>query len=127
MYIYNDPLVNNPEKIYYRLKIGEAAGGYSYSGIIVLKTSASIGNITVAPNPFRNTIQFSLTSSEAQTIRYTLLNSEGKQLRISSQKLSRGSNVLFINDLESLQTGVYFLQVQYNDQMKTIKLLKTDR
>ena len=127
MYIYNDPLVNNPEKIYYRLKIGEVAGGYSYSGVIVLKTSATIGSITVAPNPFKNNIQFSITSSEAQTIRYTLLNSEGKQLRISSQKLSRGSNVLFINDLESLQTGVYFLQVQYNDQMKTIKLLKTDR
>jgi hypothetical protein len=48
-------------------------------------------------------------------------------LRITSQKLSRGSNVFFINDLEPLQPGVYFLQVRKDDLVKTIKLLKTDR
>ncbi len=126
-YSYDDPVINNPEKIYYRLKIREVGAGYSYSGVIVLKTSSAIGDITVAPNPFKNNIQLSITSSDAQNVTYTLLNSEGKQLRISSQKLSRGSNVLFINDLNALQTGIYFLQVQYNDQMKTIKLLKTER
>ena len=126
VYNYNDPLVNNPEKIFYRLKIQEAQG-FSYSGIVLLKTSAAIGNITVAPNPFKKDIQLSITSSEAENITYSLLNSEGKQLRTTSQKLSRGSNVFFINDLESLQTGIYFLQVQYGAEMKTIKLLKTDR
>jgi hypothetical protein len=126
IYNYNDPLVNNPVKIYYRLKIREMAG-YSYSGIVVLKTAAVIGNITVAPNPFKSNIQLSINSSDDENVTYSLLSSEGKQLRTASQKINRGSNVFFISDLESLKTGIYFLQVQYNDEMKTIKLLKTDR
>ena len=125
-YTYNDPIVNSPEKIYYRLKIRETAG-FSYSGTVVIKTSEVLGNISVAPNPFRGTIQLSINSSDAENITYTLLNGEGKQLRNASQKLSRGSNVFFVNDLESLQTGVYFLQVQYNNEVKTLKLLKIDR
>ena len=125
-YNYNDALVNNPEKIYYRLKIQETLG-YSYSGIVVLESSASLGSIKVTPNPFRKEIQLSITSPEVRNITYSLLSIEGKQLRTASQKLSRGSNVFFMNDLESLQTGIYFLQVQYNGEMKTIKLLKTDR
>jgi len=125
-YSYNDPVPGNSDKIFYRLKIQEMAG-YSYSGVVVLKASTIIGNITVAPNPFKENIQLSINSSATDNIRYSLLSSEGKQLRVASLKLSRGSNVFFINDLESLQTGVYFLQVQENDQVKTIKLLKTDR
>jgi hypothetical protein len=101
--------------------------GFTYSGVIVLKTTAGLGELSVAGNPFKNNVQFSINSSDAGTVSYSLLSSEGKQLRVSNQKLSRGSNVFFINDLEPLQTGVYFLQVQQNGQMKTIKLLKTDR
>jgi len=125
-YNYNDPIVNNHEKIYYRLKIQEMAG-YSYSGVVALKMSAIAGNITVAPNPFKSNVQLSISSSDAENVTYALLNSEGKQLRTASQKLNRGSNVFFINDSESLQAGIYFLQVRSNDEMKTIKLLKTDR
>lgn len=125
-YDYSDPIINNPEKIYYRLKIHELAG-YSYSGVVVLKTSATLGNITVAPNPFNKEVQLSISSSDVGNVTYTLLNSDGKQLRTVSQKLSRGTNVFFINDLGTLQTGIYFLQVQDKGESKTIKLLKTDR
>jgi len=125
-YSYNDPLTGNPDKIYYRLKIREMAG-YSFSGVIALKMSVVIGNVNVAPNPFRDNVQLSINSSDAGNINYTLLSSEGKQLKNASEKISRGSNVFFINDLGSLQAGIYFLQVQSNGETKTIKLLKTDR
>jgi hypothetical protein len=125
-YTYNDPLSGNLDKIYYRLKIQEMVG-YSYSGVVALRMSTSIGNISVAPNPFKSNIQLSINSTGTENITYALITSEGKQLRITSQKLSRGSNVFFINDLEPLQPGVYFLQVREDDQVKTIKLLKTDR
>jgi hypothetical protein len=120
---YNDPLSGTLYNIYYRLNIQEVAG-YSYSGVVALRMAASIGNTSVAPNPFKNNIQLSINSTGTEKITYALITSEGKQLRMTSQKLSRGSNVFSINDLDP---GVCFLQAREDDQVKTIKLLKTDR
>ena len=122
-YDYNDPVSGISDRVYYRLKIKEAVG-FSYSGIIMLKTSAVAGNISVAPNPFKENVQLSINSSTATEASYTLLSSDGRQIRKATQKLSPGTNVFFINDLESLQRGFYFLQVQYDNQVKTLKLLK---
>lgn len=125
VYNYNDEAADqNADKIYYRLKIVDIDNSLTYSGIVLLKRSLTQGTVVVMPNPFSKELRFSITSTSTENITYTLLNSEGKQLRKTSQKLNRGSNVFYINDLGSIQTGIYFLQIQLNDEIKTIKLLK---
>lgn len=124
VYTYNDPVSVSSDKIYYRLKIQERSGDFSYSNSVLLKTSAVSGSISAGPNPFKKQVQFSITASQATDMTYTLISVDGRQLKKNTQRLSKGTNTYFINDLESLQTGIYFLQVQYDDVVKTIKLLK---
>lgn len=124
-YSFNDDGADkNADKLYYRLKMVDIDNSFTYSGVVLLKKSLAGGNITIMPNPFSNELRFSINSLSTENITYTLLSSDGRQLRKVEQKLGRGNNVFYINDLESLQTGVYFLQVQCNDDFRTIKLLK---
>ena len=125
IYNYNDDAADkNADKLYYRLKMVDIDNSFTYSGIVLLKKSLAGGNITIMPNPFSKELRFSINSLSTENITYTLLSSDGRQLRKVEQKLSRGNNVFYINDLESLQTGVYFLQIQCSDDFRTIKLLK---
>ena len=125
VYNFNDDAADkNADKLYYRLKMVDIDNSFTYSGVVLLKKSLAGGNITIMPNPFSKEVRFSINSLSTENITYTLLNSDGRQLRKVEQKLNRGNNVFYINDLGSLQTGVYFLQIQCNDDFKTIKLLK---
>jgi len=122
--INDDGADKDADKLYYRLKMVDIDNSFTYSGVVLLKKSLASGNVIIMPNPFSKEVRFSINSTSTENITYTLLNSDGRQLRKIEQKLNRGNNVFYINDLQSLQTGVYFLQIQCNDDFRTIKLLK---
>ena len=88
----------------------------------IWKDKQSIASINM-PTP---TTPSKISATETADATITLLTVDGKQLRSTSQKLNKGTNAFYINDLEALQKGIYFLQVQYGDEMKSIKLLKVE-
>lgn len=92
---------------------------------MILRSGSVKGNIVVTPNPFVDQFQFSVNSTSNTDMVYTLSTIDGKQVKTASQRLIKGTNTLFVNDLKTLQTGIYLLTINTGDDIQTIKLIKS--
>ncbi|HTF29027.1 MAG TPA: T9SS type A sorting domain-containing protein, partial [Flavitalea sp.] len=127
--IYN---LNDPEasrlgvaRIYYRLKIIDHDGSYTYSTIVVLDIPGSfITRITIFPNPADKQATVLITSASEQQVKWQLIDVAGRKVMSKEATLKKGENRIMI-DLNNLRSGVYFLQVNgefINAQEKIRKL-----
>ncbi|MBL7821874.1 MAG: T9SS type A sorting domain-containing protein, partial [Saprospiraceae bacterium] len=75
--------------------------------------------IEIFPNPANDYVVINLIDYIPQRLVCTLFNSQG--VKVLSQRIFQGSNTI---DLESISTGLYFVQLgDINGMMKTEKLV----
>ncbi|CAN5696756.1 hypothetical protein BH11BAC3_BH11BAC3_23680 [soil metagenome] len=111
--------------LFYRLKMVDDNGSFSYSPVVLVKKSetgsvvtgissiSSAGRIAVSFNmPQRDKVIVKLTSVSGQLMKTVHLNPE------------KGSSVQYIDGLNSLPAGIYALQVIYGGNVVTQKLIK---
>lgn len=115
-----------PENCYYRLKIVNADGGYSYSSVIRIKTSKkAIVLNTVYPNPVIHNASLQFYSGIQQRIIVKVFNVQGICIISKSVNLQKGitNDILMTN---SLSAGTYFLRITNpeNDNIHTATLIK---
>jgi uncharacterized protein len=85
----------------------------------------SITNLTVHPNPFNNVVNVEFENKETQKVQISLLNVDGKILYANDLGiLKRGAYSIAIKPNQNIVSGVYIIKMQYNTQIKTIKLVK---
>ena len=111
---------------YYRLKIIDADGKFSYSKIVVINQKGSWYS-AILPNPFVQsfTIQVYLPASEQLKIQ--LLDMSGRLIRYKSIAGVRGINKFEFNDIGSLQPGLYMVRVIRMDSVIEQKIIKSTR
>lgn len=124
-YLVNDDLTKKPfEEAYYRLKVTYKNGHYSYSKLVMLKiTGAGKTFINITPNPARATAQiniFSLQSNKAVVLVY---NTEGKVLKSISAQLKKGNNVINIDGINKLPSGILPVKIYAGNEIFTDKLV----
>ena len=112
-YEFTDQLNAAAAIVYYRLKLVDADGRFSYSSIVALRTngSASIGNVSVYPNPFISNIKVALTSKETAIAGFRILSFEGKEILNRNMSVQQGDNIIVLNDVGILPKGLYVLEV----------------
>ena len=103
--------VQNAPVIYYRLRMVDEDGRSKYSQVVVLKSNNHHA-IGISPNPFTNKINIDYDSKSNSGLEVTILDLNGKTLRINSYAISTGLNHLTINNTEPLASGVYFLKLK---------------
>ena len=112
-------------RLYYRLKITDKDGSYTYSNVVVVDIPGSfITRISIFPNPADKQTTVLISSPEEQKVTWQLVDVTGRYVITKDAVLKKGENRIVI-DLNNLRTGVYFLQVkgQYiNAQEKIQKL-----
>ena len=59
-YNYNDSNINGSRPYYYRLKLVDKAGSFSYSGVILIRADLHADDILLYPNPVQNQLKFQL-------------------------------------------------------------------
>lgn len=108
--------------VYYRLKITDRDGRFTYSPVIILRTdgAANSVNTSVYPNPFINNIKVLITGNEAGVAAIRLLTLEGKEVQKRSMRIQQGDNIAVLNNIENLPKGIYLVEVQTASQ-KCIK------
>lgn len=90
---------------YYRLKIINNDGSFSYSAIVAISYSFSIVSY---PNPVTDQLVIEMDDQAAAATGFTILNAEGRLVYTGNNKnLSR----LFKIPMQKFSAGVYFLQV----------------
>ena len=105
---------------YYRLKMVDKNGAFSYSPVLVLNASVSAKKLTVFPNPAVNTITLSHTQAlEGASVK--ILNAAGKTVSVSN--LQTGATQTTV-DVSKLTKGTYIVSVENNGQKVVSQFVK---
>ena len=115
---------------YYRLKQTDYDGHFTYSEIKTVKNNskdnedANLKIISVAPNPFGERFTCSFTLKTVTNVELQLFNSSG-QIAYKDMIIPHdGMNQYDFTDEKGLAPGIYFLNLIYNDQKVTQKIIK---
>lgn len=104
-------------KNFYRLKMIDKDGSYSYSKVIAMNNKASNVIISTFPNPFVSNINLQWNSSKNEMVVAKLISSTGKLLYTETKFVQKGINTINFNGLSSLPNGIYITEL-YSDGVK---------
>lgn len=112
---------------FYRLKMIDVSEYYKYSYIVRAYSAIKTGDdLSVTPNPVKNTFVLGARFKEGGKITIRLLNNTGAVLKQIDRKAMAGFNNLTIDGLENIAPGAYVVEViQDNDRRRT-KFIKAE-
>jgi hypothetical protein len=125
-YYFYDDVTGLTGKVFYRLKVIEAAGSSTYSPIKFISIAAvgSTPPLSILPNPFHTQVSAVVFSAYNEAITIKVLSATGKEVYVDKQPSKKGSNV-FVVRLPALPVGTYILEVIHEDGMvETKRILK---
>jgi len=93
---------------YYRLKMQDIDGKYTYSTIVAITTQGSVHGLAVYPNPVRDRLFVQMSASRSRKVTIRITDLQGKVLQTQEVQLSRGVNA-FSFSTSGLARGVYFI------------------
>ncbi len=126
-YTFNDYLASiHSSLVYYRLKMVEISGNFTYSKIIPLRLdqAQSETKISIYPNPATDFAVLKLYSGKQDVAIVKLMDNAGKEIMKKSYAINIGSNNLLIDRLNSLPKGLYIIEVISGNTFSNEKLIK---
>jgi hypothetical protein len=124
-YSINDQLYNiNSNVVYYRLRIVDNDGKYTYSNIIPVKLDQPENILSVYPNPVDNYAVVNLFTDQAGSGMLRLIDDSGRQILIKSFTVTNGNNSMTVDQLGNLPKGIYIIQVLINNNQYIQKIVK---
>jgi hypothetical protein len=109
--------------IYYRLKIRKVSGGFSYSKMIRIPYGSMVEGISISPNPAHDMIQLTVHADKSNTMELFMYDASGKMVRKMQSGLLTGTNVITVDQLSSLQRGMYLVVISSNGVVSTQKVI----
>jgi Domain of unknown function (DUF4082) len=108
---------------YYRLKMVDLDGKFTYSKAIPLTTDNSSLPLVIYSNPFSDQIRLKINVSGPQNLMLTVTDMVGKTYISQSYQAQNGDN--FVNLLPSIgSSGMYILRIQGDSYDQTVKVEK---
>jgi len=118
-----DAAAINSNTLYYRLKIADKDGNYSYSKIVSLQNEGSSKAFVVYPNPARTSCMVQFTATAAKKYVIALTTADGKVIKRISVAATPGSNRVAV-DVAGLPQATYLINVISDEGSKTLKVVK---
>lgn len=103
-YTYTDISVSDPERVCYRIKQMDKDGKYTYSAVISVNRKQRM-YLSVSPNPARELINVSFSSTKEQKAVIELVDMNGKLIHTTSFQLHKGDNVCTVQGLQAFSHG----------------------
>lgn len=125
-YSYTDIDAANQQSLilYYRLKMVDANGAYSYSNIISILFNDITGAVIVNPNPVLTAAQVRITAPAPGKIQWKLLDNAGRSVQENFVQVRKGNGNSFTINMDKLAAGVYYLKVTGAGIDRKIKIQK---
>ena len=121
-YAYIDADVEPVLIYYYRLKLVDLDGSFTYSNI----KSASISGKSTAhifPNPTTGILNLNINSGTSININYEVINISGQVVLYKNARLVEGKNTIEINTSD-FPAGVYSVKVNSGTELPTMRFVK---
>lgn len=115
-----------PGMNYYRLKMTDADGKVSYSGIVaLLNATKGFEIVSIAPNPVVDgSFKLNVTTAQAAKIDVVIIDMQGRVVQRSQEALNAGFNSLPMN-VTGLSAGTYSLYgVTADGRSSTLRFVK---
>ena len=108
---------NNPVNgaNYYRLKMADKDGAFTYSPIRQLNNKPSTFNIALYPNPAKDKLQLQVENDKQTTLHVQVVTQDGKVVLSKQVAVPQGASSQSIN-ISQLAAGHYFLKVLPGDK-----------
>lgn len=113
---------------YYRLKMIDVDGRFTYSNVVALSGSQS-NKITIEkikPNPFTDFIEIAFVLQESQKISIQLVDISGRPVVTKSFEGYVGNNISKLEQLKGLAQGMYFIKIITADAVLQQKVMKVN-
>ena len=107
---------------YYRLKMIDKDGRFSYSQVVLIKKdNKSIKGIAINPNPVTSGIAtIKMTASKKAVVELRVIDISGRVLLKQTQSVYEGTNSITVN-VQKLQPGIYSLQIANGTEITAAK------
>lgn len=106
---------------YYRLKIFETGGTFTYSRVLAVKNNSL--SLELFPNPARSSSNLQLPPDVQGKIKINIYESTGKMVRTFQLEAS-GNSTVTVLDLAGITPGIYLIQVSSGNQFWTSRLVR---
>lgn len=117
----------NTAVVYYRLKMVDKDGSFSYSPILLIKKVNDVkqGSIKIYPTIATSTQTFTaeVNASKQQKFSVQFINAAGQVCSKFLGNLQKGKNMIAINTQQSLPKGPIYLLFTGDDFVETIKVM----
>lgn len=97
---------------YYRLKMIDIDGKFTYSDVRKINLSNSKTSISVFPNPTTDFVTLQVNSNQPATYQYTVFTVEGKMLMNGTSQLASGTQQIKLNLTSTTQKGILTIQLK---------------
>lgn len=108
---------------YYRLKMVDMDGGYTYSNIIEINNAGGLGNIIISPNPVNDLLTLRIQSKNSVPGNVELLDMNGKILAQKLVTFSKGTNNIRFN-VSGYASGIYIARIILQENVQNMKWIK---
>jgi len=126
-YAFNDALpLPSAAEYYYRLKMTDLDGRYTYSPIVIVDGSIQSFGLRAFPNPMTSATTLTANVAAAENATLTVTDISGRQLLVRPIRLQKGSNTLPLTFFGGLGKGIYQLRLITSHATASVRLLKTD-
>ncbi|MES2778179.1 MAG: T9SS type A sorting domain-containing protein [Bacteroidota bacterium] len=109
--------------LYYRLKMVDKDGLYKYSPIATVNISKTGAVITLYPNPVKDIATLSVNAEKQETVQYTIIAANGKQVQTGRYLFTQGNNLFNVN-VAQLPAGNYYLRLEGTNTSERIGFMK---
>jgi hypothetical protein len=112
---------------YYRLKMLDIDGKFTYSPVVMVRKEAmALNGISISPNPVvKGATTVRLTAARESTVEFKVIDLAGKVVLQQRNKLFEGNNSIPVGNLDRLQPGTYILQMISKEESSVIKFSVT--
>jgi hypothetical protein len=127
-YSYKDLMIADlgVERIYYRLRMVDNNGEFTYSPVrwIELEESSNLFSVTIFPNPFDDQPSLNINVTERQQAFIELTDISGRVIHKLPAELQSGNNFILIQPTTQLSAGIYYVSIRsgyFSNVLKAVK------
>jgi uncharacterized repeat protein (TIGR01451 family) len=96
--------------VYYRLRQVDIDGRSSFSKVVSVRLKKST-DFSISPNPFSSYVNINIDWKISETTVVKIFNMSGKEILTKNIQLYKGTNYVQINELSTLPSGNYLIQL----------------
>ena len=123
-YSFIDDISNvstNNQIIYYRLKMIDKDGKFTYSKIVSININNMVASVKLFPNPASSVLNVQLLSNASSNANIKIVDTYGKTVL---QKTLIGNVATTSFNIEQLSAGIYFVMLEQDGQIQKVSFVK---